>query len=246
METDHIVKSYDEQLAQLDRMIAEMGGLSESQLSYAMRAMSKRDNELALKVVDRDQRIDALEAEVNALTVRVLALRQPMADDLRTVIAALKTASDLERIGDYARNIANRSQALTQTRHLGSASQTIGRMSTLVQGMIKNVLDAYVARDATLAEDVRQRDEEVDLLHTSLFRELLTYMMEDPRNITTCTHLLFIAKNVERIGDHATNVAEHVHMMVHGEAPDPDRPKGDDSSVTVVKALGAVEEGVPH
>ena len=218
METEHIVKSYDEQLAQLDRMIAEMGGLAESQLSYAMRAMAKRDSDLALKVVDRDRRIDALEAEVNALTVRVLALRQPMAEDLRTVIAALKTASDLERIGDYARNIANRSQALTQTRHLGSASQTIGRMATLVQGMIKNVLDAYVARDATLAEDVRQRDEEVDLLHTSLFRELLTYMMEDPRNITTCTHLLFIAKNVERIGDHATNVAEHVHMMVHGDA----------------------------
>ncbi len=244
MESEHIVKSYDEQLAQLDRLIAEMGGLAESQLSYAIVAMTKRDTDLARKIVERDARIDALEAEVNALTIRVLALRQPMADDLRTVIATLKAASDLERIGDYARNIANRSQALTQTRHLGSAAQTIGRMATLVQGMIKNVLDAYVARDATLAEDVRRRDEEVDLLHTSLFRELLTYMMEDPRNITTCTHLLFIAKNVERIGDHATNIAEHVHMMVHGEAPEPERKKGDDSSLTVVRVPGELKEGL--
>jgi len=246
METEHIVKSYDEQLAQLDRLIAEMGGLAESQLSYAIVAMSKRDTELAHKIVERDLRIDALEVEVDSLTVRVLALRQPMAEDLRIVIAALKTASDLERIGDYARNIANRSLALTQTRHLGSASQTIGRMAALVQGMIKNVLDAYVGRDATLAEDVRKRDEEVDLLHTSLFRELLTYMMEDPRNISTCTHLLFIAKNVERIGDHATNIAEHVHMMVHGEGPEAERTKGDSSSVTVVAAPGGVKEGASH
>jgi phosphate transport system protein len=231
---EHIMRVYDEELSRLDQLIAEMGGLAESQLAEAVEAMMRRDGELARKVADRDQRIDDLEREVDALTMRVLALRQPMAEDLRAVIAALKTASNLERIGDYTRNIAKRTLALAQLRPIGSATQTIARMAVLVQGMIKNVLDAYVERDAALADDVRLRDKEVDQLHTSLFRELLTYMMEDPRHITTCTHLLFIAKNVERIGDHVTNIAEHVHLMVCGEPPDPDRPKGDRSSITVV------------
>jgi phosphate transport system protein len=231
---EHIMRVYDEELSRLDQLIAEMGGLAESQLAEAVEAMMRRDGELARKVADRDQRIDDLEREVDALTMRVLALRQPMAEDLRTVIAALKTASNLERIGDYTRNIAKRTLALAQLRPIGSATQTIARMAVLVQGMIKNVLDAYVERDAALADDVRLRDKEVDQLHTSLFRELLTYMMEDPRHITTCTHLLFIAKNVERIGDHVTNIAEHVHLMVCGEPPDPDRPKGERSSITVV------------
>ena len=237
MDQDHIMKVYDEELGRLDQLIAEMGGLAESQLADAVEAMLRRDGDLARKVAERDQRIDALEREVDALTMRVLALRQPMAEDLRSVIAALKTASNLERIGDYTRNIANRTLALTQLRPIGSAAHTIARMGALVQGMIKNVLDAYVGRDAELADDVRLRDEEVDQLHTSLFRELLTYMMEDPRHITTCTHLLFIAKNVERIGDHVTNIAEHVHLMVSGELPAPDRPKDDRSSLTVVKSL---------
>jgi phosphate transport system protein len=231
---EHIMRVYDEELSRLDQLIAEMGGLAESQLAEAVEAMMRRDGELARKVADRDQRIDDLEREVDALTMRVLALRQPMAEDLRTVIAALKTASNLERIGDYTRNIAKRTLALAQLRPVGSATHTIARMAVLAQGMIKNVLDAYVERDAALADDVRLRDKEVDQLHTSLFRELLTYMMEDPRHITTCTHLLFIAKNVERIGDHVTNIAEHVHLMVCGEPPDPDRPKGDRSSITVV------------
>ena len=234
MTQEHIMKVYDEELAHLDRLIAEMGGLAESQLADAVDAMRRRDADLARKVAKRDQRIDALEREVDALTMRVLALRQPMAEDLRTVIAALKTASNLERIGDYTRNIANRTLALTQLRPIGSATQTIARMAVLAQGMIKNVLDAYVGRDAALADEVRLSDEEVDQLHTSLFRELLTYMMEDPRHITTCTHLLFIAKNVERIGDHVTNIAEHVYFMVSGESLDPDRPKDDRSSITVV------------
>jgi phosphate transport system protein len=233
---EHIMKVYDEELSRLDQLIAEMGGLAESQLTEAMDAMVRRDGELARKVADRDQRIDDLEREVDALTMRVLALRQPMAEDLRAVIAALKTASNLERIGDYTRNIAKRTLALTQLRPIGGATHTIARMAVLVQGMIKNVLDAYVERDAALADDVRLRDQEVDQLHTSLFRELLTYMMEDPRHITTCTHLLFIAKNVERIGDHVTNIAEHVHLMVCGEPPDSDRPKGDRSSITVVES----------
>jgi phosphate transport system protein len=231
---EHIMKVYDEELAHLDRLIAEMGGLAESQLADAVDAMRRRDADLARKVAKRDQRIDDLEREVDALTMRVLALRQPMAEDLRTVIAALKTSSDLERVGDYTRNIAKRTLALTQLRPIGSATQTIARMAALTQDMIKNVLDAYVGRDAALAQDVRLSDEEVDQLHTSLFRELLTYMMEDPRHITTCTHLLFIAKNVERIGDHVTNIAEHVHFMVCGEPPAPDRPKDDRSSITVV------------
>ena len=234
MTQEHIMKVYDEELARLDRLIAEMGGLAESQLADAVEAMRRRDAELARKVAERDQRIDALEREVDTLTMRVLALRQPMAEDLRTVIAALKTASNLERIGDYTRNIAKRTLALAQLRPIGGAAHTIARMAMLVQGMIKNVLDAYVERDAAMADDVRLRDKEVDQLHTSLFRELLTYMMEDPRHITTCTHLLFIAKNIERVGDHVTNIAEHVHLMASGEPADPDRPKDDRSSITVV------------
>ncbi|MFQ5783348.1 MAG: phosphate signaling complex protein PhoU [Alphaproteobacteria bacterium] len=243
MESEHIVKAYDEQLAQLDRLIAEMGGLAETQLADAIAALVRRDVELAQRVAEHDARIDALEAEVDGLTMRILALRQPMAEDLRTVIAALKTASDLERIGDYARNMANRTVALTRMQPIGSAPHTVARMGTLVQGMIKNVLDAYIARDAARADDVRLRDREVDQLHTSLFRELLTYMLEDPRNITTCTHLLFIAKNVERIGDHVTNIAEHVHMMVLGETPEPGRPKGDRSSFTVLETPPRREPG---
>jgi len=245
VDQDHIMKAYDQELARLDQLIAEMGGLAESQLSDAVEAMLRRDSELARKVAERDRRIDALERDVDALTMRVLALRQPMAEDLRTVIAALKTASDLERIGDYTRNIANRTLALAQLRPIGGAAHTIARMGVLVQGMIKNVLDAYVGRDAALADDVRLRDAEVDQLHTSLFRELLTYMMEDPRHITTCTHLLFIAKNLERIGDHVTNVAEHVHFMVCGEPAAPDRPKDDRSSLTVVESLPPDREEAP-
>ena len=242
MDQEHIMKVYDEELGHLDQLIAEMGGLAESQLADAVEAMMRRDGDLARKVAERDTKIDALERDVDVLTMRVLALRQPMAEDLRTVIAALKTASDLERIGDYTRNMANRTLALTQLRPIGGTAHTIARMGVLVQGMIKNVLDAYVGRDVELADDVRLRDEQVDQLHTSLFRELLTYMMEDPRHITTCTHLLFIAKNVERIGDHVTNIAEHVHMMVCGELPAAERPKDDRSSLTVVKSLPAGPE----
>jgi phosphate transport system protein len=237
MTGDHIVKSYDEELKRLDNMVAEMGGLAEAQLAEATDALVRRDRSMAGRVVARDARIDALEKQINEHALRLLALRQPMAEDLRTVIAALKTSCDLERIGDYIRNMANRTIALTQTPPVGEAAHTISRMGAIVQGMIKNVLDAYVARDARLADDVRARDREVDHIHTSLFRELLTYMMEDPRTITTCAHLLFIAKNIERIGDHATDIAEHVHMMVHGQQPEPGRPKGDRTSLTVVPPI---------
>jgi len=238
METEHIVKSYDEELGKLDSMIAEMGGLAEAQLVDAIQALSTRDVELAERVVQADKRIDELESEIDNFTLRLLALRQPMAEDLRIVIAALKVSANLERIGDYAKNVAKRTVPLSQTPALGGACGTIARMGVLVQGMIKNVLDAYVSRDSKKADDVRLRDEEVDTMYTSLFRELLTYMMENPKNITPCTHLLFVAKNVERIGDHTTGIAEQVHFIVCGEKPEDERPKGDRSSLTVISPDG--------
>jgi phosphate transport system protein len=179
MSTNHIVKSFDEDLKKLDNTIAEMGGLAEVQLADAIEALIKRDTELADRVIAGDKKIDMLEADMDAHATTTLALRQPMADDLRVTITALRTASLIERIGDYAKNIAKRSVVLSQSPPLGPA-KSINRMATLVQGMIKDVLDAYVARDVDKAEAVRARDADADLLHTSLFREILTYMMEDP------------------------------------------------------------------
>ncbi len=235
METDHIVTSFDDELNKLHSIIAEMGGLCEQQLVLAIAALVKRDCEKAEKVIRGDRDIDRLEEEVDDLSLKILALRQPMAADLRVVIAGLKTASNLERIGDYAKNIAKRAITLAQTKPIGNASGTIQRMGELVQVMIKNVLDAYIEGDDAKADDVRARDEEVDLLHTGLFRELLTYMMETPSTITSCTHLLFVAKNIERMGDHATNIAEYVHYRVHGHTPTDARPKSDDSSTVFIE-----------
>ena len=213
-----------------------MGGLAEVQISDSVVALTRRDMEMANRVIERDRRIDAIDADLNAFTIEMLALRQPMAIDLRIVVAALKISSILERIGDYATNIAKRTTPLTETETptLSGGTQSIARMATLVQGMLKNVLDAYIQRDADRADDVRESDVEVDQIYTSLFRELLTYMMEDPRNITTATHLLFVAKNVERIGDHITGIAEQVQFMVTGQFPDDDRPKSDETSFVVV------------
>jgi len=233
MPSEHIVKSFDEALNRLDNIIAEMGGLAEAQLAEAIDVLVRRDGERAARIVDADSRIDALENEVDHQAVALLALRQPMADDLRVVISALKTSGIIERIGDYAKNVAKRTMTLSQLPPM-SAAFTVARLGRLSQEMVKEVLDAYVARDVEKAELVRQRDEEVDALYTSLFRELLTYMMEDPRNITPCTHLLFVAKNLERIGDQATNIAEHVVFLVGGRTLAEDRPKGDNSSFTVV------------
>ncbi len=225
MANSHIVKSFEDELSVLDRMIAEMGGLAETQLEAAAAAMVNRDVAAAAVVKDGDKKIDDLERAIDEHAIRTLALRQPMANDLRVVVMALKTASMIERIGDYAKNIAKRTEVLALSPQLG-AIRTVQRMTRLVQIMIHDVLDAYVTRDAVKANQVRLRDEEVDALHTSLFRELLTYMMEDPRNIAACTHMLFITKNIERIGDHATNIAENVHFLVNGEMPREDRPKG--------------------
>jgi len=234
MSNDHIVSSFDADLSRLDNMIAEMGGLAETQLTRSIEALCKRDLEAAERIIPADKKIDALEEEIYEFTVKLLALRQPMADDLRIVISAIKISSVIERIGDYAKNISKRTIVLKDSPSLTGALHTVSRMSELVQTMIKQALDAYIQRDAEKAGDVRARDREVDLLHTSLFRELLTYMMEDPRYITPCTHLLFIAKNIERIGDHTTGIAEQVHFMVHGEMPVDERPKDDHSSTTII------------
>jgi len=234
MVSEHIIKSYDEELQRLDDTITQMGGVAESQLAAAIDAVVKRDSDFATEVIENDARIDALEREIESLVVRLLALRQPMARDLRQSIAALKIASDLERIGDYAANVAKRAIALNQTPPVRPA-YAIPRMGKLGQAMIKDILDAYVERDADKALAVWLRDEELDEMYTSLFRELLTYMIEDPRNITACTHLLFIAKNLERIGDHTTNIAETLYFLVHGTPLAQTRPKGDRSSLAVVR-----------
>jgi len=232
MQHEHIVKSFDEELKQLDTMIMEMGGMAEAQFLVAIEAMVRRDAEAAVLIKKTDKKIDTLVGAVDDHAIRILALRQPMADDLRGVIAALKTASIIERIGDYSKNIGKRTKVLAECPNPG-AGRTIERMATMVQSMLKDVLDAYVKRDAVKADNVRVRDEDVDYLHTSLFRELLTYMMEDPKYITAATHMMFVARNIERIGDHATNIAENVHYMVHGKMPEESRPKGD-ASVYVV------------
>jgi phosphate transport system protein len=225
MPADHIVKSYDEELTQLNRTIVEMGGLAEAQLANALQAVGKRDNELASRIVENDARMDAMDRDIQQFTVRLFALRQPMAKDLRTIVGALRIASDLERIGDYAKNIAKRALALNQAPPVRPVS-AVPRMGRLIQEMIKDILDSYVDQDQEKALAVWHRDAEVDEMHDSLFRELLTYMMEDPRNITPCTHLLFVAKNLERMGDHATNIAENIYFQVCGEPLEDLRPKG--------------------
>ena len=233
MVAEHIIKSYDEELGRLSKMIVEMGGLAESQLAAAIEAVSRRDSDLAARVVQDDDKVDRLERDVDNLAVRLLALRQPMARDLRDIVAALKIAADLERICDYAANVAKRSIALAQSPPV-QLVHALPRMAQLALLLVKDVIDAYVARDAEQAIAVWNRDEELDAMYSSLFRELLTYMMEDPRNIGVCTHLLFMAKNIERIGDHATNIAENLYYLVHGTPLTEARPKGDKSSLEVV------------
>ena len=241
MPQQHIVSSYDEELNRLNQLIAEMGGLAESQLSAAVQALARRDAVLAGSVVEQDSRIDRIETEVDAFAVRLLALRQPMAVDLRNIVSAIRIASDIERIADYAANVAKRTLALAQMPAAAPA-RSIPRMSHPVEAMIKDVLDAYIHRDVEKALDVWRRDGEVDDIYTSLFRELLTYMMEDPRNIGACTHLLFIAKNIERIGDHVTNIAETIHYLVRGERLAEVRPKNDTSNFEVLAAPGGAAE----
>jgi len=242
MGSDHIIKSYDDELHRLDNIIAEMGGMAESQLADAIDAVAKRDSDMASEVIENDVKVDELEHEVEALVVRLLALRQPMARDLRQIVAALKIATDLERIADYAANVAKRSIILNQSPPVKPV-YALPRMGRLGQAMIKDILDSYVERDAEKALAVWLRDEEMDEMYTSLFRELLTYMIEDPRNITPCTHLLFMAKNLERIGDHTTNIAETLYFLVHGTPLQQVRPKRDRTSLATAEAGPGPSEG---
>ena len=233
MPTEHIVKSYDEELDRLNKMIVEMGGLAESQFAAGIEAVAKRDSELATRVIEGDIKVDQLERDIDNLAVRLLALRQPMARDLREIVAALKTGSDLERICDYAVNVAKRSIALAQSPPIQPV-HALPRMAQFALQLVKDVIDAYVERNADKAMIVWTRDEELDEMYSSLFREFLTYMMEDPRNIGIYTHMLFMAKNIERIGDHATNIAENLYYMVRGTPLTEVRPKGDKSSLELV------------
>ncbi len=232
--TEHIVKSYEQELKQLAGMITEMGGLVESEVSLATRAVLDADAQLAAHVVESDARVDAMERDIEAFVIRLLALRQPVAGDLRQIVAALKMTGDLERIGDYAANVAKRSIVLGQFS-LPFSLAGLGHMSRLVQENLKAVVDAVGEMDAGKALVVWRSDEAIDGFYNAIFRELITYMMEDPRNITPCTHLLFVAKNLERIGDHATNIAETIHYAVTGTPLAEARPKADTSPYAVVR-----------
>ena len=233
MGKEHIVRAFSEELRRLTTLITQMGGIAEAQVETAVRAVAKRDADLAASVIKSDERLDQYEREIDSEAIRMLALRQPMAGDLREIVSTLKIAADLERIGDYAANIAKRAMVLAQMPPVRPAGG-IPRMGKLVQEIMKDVLDAYIDRDLEKSIAAWRRDEELDDLYTSLFREVLTYMMEDPRNITPCTHLLFIAKNLERVGDHATNIAETIHFVVTGQSLKTGRPKGDTSSFTMI------------
>ena len=233
MVDQHIVRQFDEELDEMRATIAQMGGLVEQQVIDAVAAIGRRDDLLAKRCQEADVEIDLMEDKVEALTLRMLALRQPVALDLRAILAALKIAHNLERMGDYAKNVAKRASALAQLPEVGAVNGIV-RMGRLTHGIIKDVLDAYSEPNVDKAVTAWTRDQEIDQMYNSLFRELLTYMMEDPRNITACTHLLFVAKNIERIGDHATNIAETVYFQEKGTRLEGLRPKGDRTSYAVV------------
>ncbi|MFD0916097.1 phosphate signaling complex protein PhoU [Pseudahrensia aquimaris] len=230
----HISTAFDKDLRQIEDLVVMMGGLVEKQIEDAVEVMTTRDLELADALKASDKEVDRIEQEIGELAVRLIALRQPKAQDLRAVLAAIKVAADLERIGDYTKNIAKRTHVLAQTDPIGSSAKTIARMCNLVRQMVKDVLDAYIARNIDLADEVRARDDDVDQMNNQLFRALLTYMMENASNITPCMHLLFISKNVERMGDHTTSIAEQVHFFISGELPDDERPKADLTSTAFV------------
>lgn len=223
--SEHTVKSYDDELAHLSGMIARMGGLAEAQLGSALHALARRDSDLAHKVIEGDSRIDELDHETDSFAVRLLALRQPMAGDLRHIVAALNISGEIERIGDYAANVAKRVLVLDQLPVTPGTGQVV-RLGELVQAMLKDILDAYVEKDVDKAIRVWGRDEDVDSLYNTVFNDLLAQMNGDPGTITASTHLLFMAKNLERIGDHATNIAETLHFQILGTQPKGDRPKG--------------------
>ena len=224
--TDHTVKAYDEELQFIGRKIAEMGGIAEQMLVDSMDALARFDADLARRTVAADARLDLLQREIEENAILTIARRQPMAVDLRQLMSAIHIANDLERVGDMGKNIAKRSLKIADDPRAPRAIVGLKRMSELVSHQLKDVLDAYARLDADRADIVWKRDAEVDALEDVVFRDLLTFMMEDPRNISFCTHLLFCSKNIERIGDHATNIAETVHYLVTGQSLPVERPKG--------------------
>lgn len=232
--SDHIVKSYDSEFAELDRLTVQMGGLAEKMLADALSALERRDPELAGRTVTNDRAIDQLERQVQERAIVMIARRQPLANDLRHVMTVLKIAGDLERIGDLAKNIAKRASAISTEAWPRSLTIGLCHMAELAHEQLKEVLDAFGARDDAKALTVWHGDVRLDDLYDSVFRELLTYMMEDPRNIGLCAHLLFGAKNLERIGDHTTNIAENIHYLVTGSFLSDERPKGAGTSTTTL------------
>lgn len=231
--TEHTVRSFEEELKALDAKIAQMGGLAEQVVSRAIDALEHRDPALAEATIRQDEQIDRLEHEVEELAISIIARRAPVALDLRQIMTAIRIAGDLERIGDMGKNIAKRALAIAEEHRPKQLMIGLKHIGDAALEQLKDVLDAYAERNADKAREVWLKDKEVDRLYNSIFRELLTYMMEDPRNIGLCTHLLFGAKNIERIGDHATNIAEMINYLVHGTAMMEQRPKGDTTSFTM-------------
>ena len=235
---EHTVKSYDRELDTLERLIAEMGGIAEKMVIDAVDALANADTVLAHLVVAADPRLDSLQREIENLAVMTIARRQPVAIDLRELIGAVRVAGDLERVGDLAKNIAKRTIKIGAESRVPRAIVGIRHMNEVATELMKDVLDAYAQRDAERAREVWERDVDLDALEDSVFRDLLTHMMEDPRNISFCAHLLFCSKNIERIGDHATNIAETVVYLVSGEAMPSDRPRGRQETDIDVDAAG--------
>ncbi len=235
---DHTVKSYDRELDTLDRLIAEMGGVAEKMVVDAVDALANADTVLAHQVVSTDPRLDALQREIETLAVMTIARRQPMAIDLRELIGVIRVAGDLERVGDLAKNIAKRTIKLGVESRVPRAIVGLKHMNEVATELMKDVLDAYAQRDADRAREVWDRDVDLDALEDSVFRDLLTHMMEDPRNISFCAHMLFCSKNIERIGDHATNIAETVVYLVTGQAMPSDRPRGRQDTDVEVESAG--------
>ena len=228
---EHTAKAFDVDLQALSRLVAEMGGLTEKQIADAVDALARRNRERPEEIVRADLGIDALQRDIEDRAVLTIARRQPLAVDLREILAALRLSSDLERIGDLAKNIAKRVLALDLDLHSPTVIRGVQHMGALVLSQLKQVLDSYAGRDVEKALAVWNGDEHIDAMCTSIFRELLTYMMEDPRNISSCIHLMFCAKNIERIGDHATNIAETVYYMIEGRSIPNQRPKGDTTTL---------------
>jgi len=234
MMSEHTAKAFDVDLQELARKVSEMGGLAEKEIADSVDALARRDGALAQRVIATDISTDQLQREIEEKAILTIARRQPMAVDLREIVAALRLANDLERIGDLAKNIAKRVVALNGDFPPQKLIRGVEHIADLVLEQLKDVLDSYAQRDLAKALAVWNGDDKIDAMYTSLFRELLTYMMEDPRNITFCTHLLFCAKNIERMGDHATNIAETVYYMVEGRALVDERPKGDTTNIAPV------------